>query len=195
MLTVALIATSLITFAQDGVSQPNKLPAFKKGSSTIAIGAGFGYGRFDYYGTTVGLPMISVAIERAVVEVGPGVIGAGAIAGYKFAKYDYSTANSATWHDIVVAARATYHLTLLKDLNNHFDPYGGVTIGGRYNIYDDTYYNSLGYNPYSYNDFGLIYGLFVGAKYNFSRWFGVFVELGYDITPVRFGINFNELNN
>ncbi|MES1223214.1 MAG: hypothetical protein ABUT20_47410, partial [Bacteroidota bacterium] len=80
----------------------------------------------------------------------------------------------------------TYHLTVLKDKNNKFDPYAGVTLGAR--IYQ--YKNSYG-SSYTDNSVYPTFGAFVGAKYNFAKSFGAFAELGYDISFARIGVCFN----
>ena len=63
------------------------------------------------------------------------------------------------------AARGTYHLTLLKDKNNKFDPYAGVMLGVRLHTYRNTYYD---YADDSYDAGGVLpaTGVFVGAKYS-----------------------------
>jgi hypothetical protein len=91
----------------------------------------------------------------------------------------------ASWNDFIIGVRGTYHLTLLKDMNNQFDTYAGVMFGFRVENFKDNYYqqSSSSVNPAA--------GIFVGAKYNFAEHFGVFAELGYDISVARIGINVN----
>ncbi|MBL7717680.1 MAG: hypothetical protein JNL72_02495 [Flavipsychrobacter sp.] len=190
--TAALIAmgSATATFAQE----KSAAPAFDKGSSTIGVWAGFGLS-YGYYMSPVELPSFGVLFDHGIVgNVGPGTIGVGGIIGMKNSYYNYSFGGyRATWRNYIVAARATYHLTLLKDKNNKFDPYAGIVLGVRISDYNDTYYTSSSslINPYSYNNVSLVRGVFVGAKYNFTKNFGAFAELGYDISLARIGLNFN----
>ncbi len=130
-----------------------------------------------------------------IEKVGPGSIGIGGVIGFKSAtykyKYNFNGGNNNykdTYTNFIIGVRGTYHLTLLANKNNKFDPYGGVTVGFR--IFDHNY-GGPDLNPYNYNSVYPIAGLFVGAKYNFVPNFGVFAELGYDISLIRVGINFN----
>ena len=50
----------------------------------------------------------------------------------------------------IVAVRGTYHLTILAEKNNKFDPYAGVVLGLRFNSYKDTY-DDYFYNTYGYH--------------------------------------------
>jgi hypothetical protein len=130
-------------------------------------------------------------------DVGPGTIGIGGVIGYKSSHYDYTYAyvhNSPvkykkTYTNFIIGVRGTYHLTILKDKNNKFDPYAGVTIGVR--IF--THNNNDPYDTYVYN-YNSVYpvaGAFIGAKYNLTPRFGFFGEAGYDISLLRIGFNIN----
>ena len=170
-----------ILFVNKLVAQEEKAvdPAFKIGSTTVGFSAGFGV-RYDYYVSTRANPTFALTFDRGSIDnVGPGIIGFGCFIGYRGSRYDYSGDYYARWDDVMAAARVTYHLTLLKDKNNKFDPYAGIMFGVRYTFYKDTYYDQVGLNPYSY-DPEFIRGVFVGAKYNFTRSFGAFAEFGYE---------------
>ncbi|HRH65963.1 MAG TPA: hypothetical protein PLU53_06680 [Bacteroidia bacterium] len=173
-------------------------PAFDKGSKTIGLSVGFGVS-YSYYGSYSSSPALALTYDHGIVgEVGPGTIGIGGIVGYKSASYKYGYGDyKATWTNIIVGVRGTYHLTILKDKNNKFDPYAGVTVGLRFNSYKDTYYDyyyatyGYHYSSYNYSSTSIVSGLFIGAKYNFSPNIGAFAEVGYDISLARIGINFN----
>ena len=168
--------------------------AFKKGSKTTGIAAGLGV-NYDYYGSSKSYPALTITHDKAAIEdVGPGTIGFGWVFAAKYAYYNYENGYKAYWLNLIAGTRATYHITALKDVKNRFDPYVGVMVGARYFIYNDNYFSHLGYNPYSYNSVYLVTGVFAGAKYNLSRGFGVFAELGYDVSNFRVGINFNSNN-
>ncbi len=185
---VALVAMASITQvnAQDGE------PPFVKGSKSIGISMGFGvdYGYSTYYGGSyTNSPAFAFTYDQGFFEnVGPGTIGIGGVVGFKSSKYKYAGYKS-TYTNYIIGVRGTYHLTLLAEKNNKFDPYAGVTIGLRFFNYkdNDPYDNDI----YDYRSVYPIAGAFVGAKYNFTPAFGAFGELGYDISFLRLGVNFN----
>ncbi len=184
---------STMTFAQNA-------PAFDKGDNTIGISIGLGI-NYAYYNNAVNLPAITLLYDHGTFgEVGPGTIGIGGIVGFKTSTYTYPASYNgdykATWTNYIIAARGTYHLTILKDKNNKFDPYAGIVLGVRINKYTDSYndYYYDKHNKYYYNNSrsaDAVKGVFIGAKYNFAEYFGVFAELGYDISIIRAGLNFN----
>lgn len=195
IITSALLCTLCIcstnSQGQEIDKPPDKLPAFKKGSSTIALGIGSG-GGFTYYGTPTSTPLITGSIETAYFDnVGIGTIGIGAIAGVKYTSVNPIVGSKAEWYHLIFAPRATYHFVF----HHAFDPYVGATLGVSYTIHDDSYYNSINATPYSQKAFKLVGGVFAGAKYNITRWLGVFVEAGLDVSRFRVGVNFNKLNN
>ncbi|TAH44264.1 MAG: hypothetical protein EYC69_00225 [Bacteroidetes bacterium] len=175
-------------------------PAFDKGSNVIGLALGFGVDYGNYYGVysnkAVSPTLVFTYDHGFFPEVGPGTIGIGGVIAYKsssFKSYNYNNdyvkyRNSS----LIIGLRGTYHLTILKDKNNKFDPYAGVTLGMRINDdnYRDDYYRNYG-SYYTYNRVSPIAGVFVGAHYNFVPAFGAFAELGYDISFLRVGINFN----
>lgn len=193
MIAATAVACATL-FSETAIAQnggKGRKPAFGKKSATVGISAGFGVD-YDYKRDARPLPALAVYYDRGLIgNVGPGTIGIGGMAGVKMATYDYSGGRyKASWADYIVAFRATYHLTILKDKNNKFDPYAGITIGGRFSEYRDDF--NAGYAPAVYRT-GVhpVLGAFIGAKYNFSNKVGVFTELGYDISLVRFGLCFN----
>ena len=109
-----------------------KEAAFVKGSKTLGLSVGFGLG-YSYYGDVVSLPAIGLMYDQGIVNnVGPGTIGVGGILAIKAAHYNYNTGGyKATWTNYIIGVRGTYHLTILKNKNNKFDPYAGVTLGVR----------------------------------------------------------------
>lgn len=189
-----LLLTSLLLFSGILTGQDIKnegkssdfTPPFQKGNVVISVASGFGR-NYNYYGSYVSLPALSVSTDIGIINnAGPGNIGVGGMVGFKtaYSKHEYYNAR---WTNYVIAARATYHLTILK--HNKFDPYGGVIVGIRIYDYKDSYYNSS-YNPYNYNRVYPVTGVFLGAKYNFSKFFAGFAEVGYDISLFRIGFNF-----
>ena len=190
LLTLLWSATAHNTWAKK--TDSGVKPAFDKGSTTLGLCVGVGID-YDYYGTAVQLPAFGLVYDQGIIaNVGPGTIGVGGLLAFKTAHYNYSYGGyKATWSNYIVGVRGTYHLTLLKDKNNKFDPYAGVLLGVRIFRYNDTYYNTWTYNPYNYGGAYFTKGVFVGAKYNFSKNFGAFAEVGYDISNARIGLNLN----
>jgi hypothetical protein len=188
LLTAFLLSAT--TFSQNA-------PAFDKGDNTIGISVGIGgnwhssvYG-YGYNYSYVDLPAFALTYDHGFFgDVGPGTIGIGGLLGYKYSFLSNYGGYDASWSDFVIGARGTYHLTILKDKNNHFDPYAGVLLGVRIHTYRNTYYDEF---DNSYDAGGVLpaTGVFVGAKYNFTKAFGAFAEVGYDISIIRIGLNFN----
>ncbi|CAN5499247.1 hypothetical protein BH11BAC1_BH11BAC1_22180 [soil metagenome] len=179
-------------------SNAQNAPAFGKGDNTIGVSMGVGI-NYSYYNTAVSYPAITLYYDHGTFgEVGPGTIGIGGIVGFKSEHYKYPDNYGnykASWTHYIIAARGTYHLTILKDKNNKFDPYAGIVLGVRMNsytdTYDDYYYSKNHSRLYSRNSADVVKGVFIGAKYNFAKYVGVFAELGYDISIIRVGLNFN----
>lgn len=183
LLCTAFLIQPTTTFASGGNAP------FSKGTKVLGISAGLGID-YDYYGGYYQTPAIAVTYDQGIIDnVGPGTIGLGGIVGMKLAQYNYGNGYKANWANYIVAARGTYHLTLLKNKIPKLDPYGGVTAGLRITEYKDTYYEHFGGNPHSYNSAYPVLGLFVGAGYKFNNHFGAFTELGYDISFWRIGLN------
>jgi len=165
--------------------------AFDQGSNTItlSLGVGDGEGAYDYYGDNnhTGVPAFAVIYDHGLVgDVGPGTIGLGGIIAGK-TSWDNNNGDKATWSSFEVAVRADYHLTILKDRNNKFDPYAGIAIGGRFNHFHEDNNNYT----YTNNSSSVIVAPFIGAKYNFKPSFGVFAEVSTDISILRGGVAFN----
>ncbi|HNQ60768.1 MAG TPA: hypothetical protein PKJ62_00100 [Bacteroidia bacterium] len=190
-----LLLSSLFIFSNSFAAEP----AFDKGSNVIGLGLGVGVDYGNYYGAYTGKsvsPTFLFTYDHGFFpEVGPGTIGIGGVIAYKSSSYKNYYRNELKKYrnsSFIIGVRGTYHLTLLKDKNNKFDPYAGVTFGIRINDdnYYDDYYSTYGYY-YSYNKTNPVAGVFIGAHYNFKPAFGVFAEVGYDISLLRAGINFN----
>jgi len=186
-----LAITIFVTVPSQTKAQKNGEPAFKKGSKILGFAAGLG-GSYNYYNDYNAIPVLALIYDQGFFdEIGPGNIGIGGIVAFKSATYKYSSDNyKATWTSVIIGVRGTYHLTLLKDKNNKFDPYAGIMIGVKINHHKDTHFNSQANNPYNYGN-AVVSGAFIGAKYNFAKVLGVFAEVGYDISFARVGLCLN----
>ena len=186
LLAMVFICTASNAQEDRKVSKDNS-PAFDIGDKTIGISIGFGndYNYNYYYGyVPVVLPAFGLTYDQGIIEAGPGIVGIGGILDAQFAHYGlYGSTLSYT--NYVIGARGTWHLTLLKDKNNKFDPYGGVMVGLRF------FSARNGYNNINTSSVSPAAGLFVGAKYNFAEHVGAFAEVGFDVSLLRIGLNFN----
>ncbi|PJJ54524.1 hypothetical protein CLV45_2865 [Hymenobacter chitinivorans DSM 11115] len=152
----------------------------------LGVGLGLGYG---YYGTLKSTPALSLSVEHGLREgVGPGTIGVGGLVGYKAYHYDYpGTKYKATWTNIIVAARGTYHYNVFQ--NPKLDTYGGLSVGVRIQKWSDSYYDDIPeLKGYSSSSSYITSGIFVGARYFFSNNIGAFTELGYDMNYLKLGL-------
>ena len=190
LICLTLAATTVIPAAAQEETKTKNDPPFSEGSGILGVSAGFGID-YNYYGDVSRSPAFALSFEKGKFDIGDvGTIGVGGLIGFKNATYHYGSGDyKATWTNFIIASRFTFHLSILKDKNNKFDPYAGIMLGIRINSYDDTYYT--GYNPYSYGSIYFTKGLFVGAQYKFLKHLAAFSELGYDISVFRIGLNLN----
>ncbi len=161
-------------------------PAFDAGDNAIGIAAGFGpahtYSLANSYS-----PAFIINYEHGIVpNLGPGTLAIGGELGWQTSRYNYDYGGyRARWTTFTFAVRGIYHLTILKDKNNKFDPYGGLAAGAYFVSYDN---DAPGAEHYGSAPF---VAPFVGAKYNFTPNFGAWSELGWDIAAFKIGLNFN----
>ncbi len=185
------MAALLLCGTATGLSAQSKggaRPAFDKGDNTLGFGLGVG-NVYPYRGGASELPAFVVHYDHGLVgNVGPGTIGIGGEIGYQSSYYRYGNGYKATHSNFFVGFRGTYHLTILKDKNNKFDPYGGVVLGMRMEAERDEYPGNRSINR---TDARPYVGPFVGAKYNFVPSFGAFSELGYGLSFFRIGVHLN----
>lgn len=189
MLSIVLLSFNVNAQGKNN-NATNDQYGFNKGTKSFGLAIGFGR-QYDYYGDYyysdyVPSPTFCLTYDQGIIDhVGPGNIGVGGVLAIKNTHYKYSDGSKAIWSNFIIGVRGTYHLTILRNKNAKFDPYGGVMLGVRIFKYKDTYYDDTYGSAYA------VAGLFVGAKYNFSQHFGAFAELGYDVSLVRAGICLN----
>jgi hypothetical protein len=182
LIVLVLFLQSNAAFARKG---GGARPAFDAGDNAIGIAVGIQPART--YGADAYSPAFIANYEHGIVgNLGPGTLSIGAELGFYSAYYDYAHDYRVRWTTVGFAVRGIYHLTILKNSNNKFDPYGGLAAGFYSVGVDD---NGPGYAE-RYGSEAFV-GPFVGAKYNFVPQFGVWTELGLDITLLKFGLNFN----
>jgi hypothetical protein len=169
-----------------------KKAPFDKSSKTVGVfvGAGAGYSYNYYYGYAPSFaPSFGVLYDQGLVKAGPGTVGIGGIIAANLSHVNY-VGGGATYDNFIVGVRGTWHLSILKEKNNKFDPYGGVMLGVRISSYDYTDYYSY-HSHIKGHAVNAAKGIFVGAKYNFNRHFGAFAEAGFDAALFKIGLNFN----
>jgi hypothetical protein len=184
-----LLAVLLCIPASSGAqSRGGARPAFQKGDNTIGFALGVG-SIYSYRSGSEHLPAFAINYDHGLINnVGPGTIGIGGVMAFQRSSYRSGNGFRSTWTNFIIGFRGTYHLTILKDVNNRFDPYAGLTLGIRTESFDDNSNGALGGD---YGDADAIIAPFIGAKYNFTPKFGAFSELGFDYSFFRIGLHVN----
>ncbi len=190
LMMLILCASTNVMAKKKKWDDAGKKAPFDKSSKTVGVfaGAGVGYSYTYYYGYAPSFaPSFGVLYDQGLLKAGPGTVGIGGIIAANLSHVSY-VGGGATYDNFIIGVRGTWHLSILKEKNNKFDPYGGVMAGVRISSYDytDAYTRHIkthGVKPAQ--------GVFVGAKYNFSRHFGAFAEVGFDAALFKIGLNFN----
>jgi hypothetical protein len=162
------------------------------GKNNLGIGVGLGH---DYYSLVGITPAARLNFDHGFFNAGPGVITIGGSVGLSHSVYNNSWLGigyKESWTNIVIASRGAWHYNFGKIGNENFNAYAGVGLGVRIERYSYTYDgNDPNFDPdNNYGDNYLHYATFIGGSYQFSEGFGIFAEVGYDITNVLFGANF-----
>ncbi|TGE09877.1 hypothetical protein [Hymenobacter fodinae] len=154
------------------------------------VNAGLGLGTGYSFGSGLeSTPAISVSAERGLVEgLGPGVLGAGAMIGYKGYSYHYPNQDrKSRWNTLMLLGRGTYHYDLFH--HSAIDTYLGVSVGMRIELHNDKYDGTQLHDPDNpYGGVHLETGVFAGARYFLTKNIGAFGELGYDMTYLKLGL-------
>jgi len=156
-------------------------PLFQVGSNAVNLGVGFGLG-YGLGGATTSTPALSLSYMRGVAQVGPGIISAGGMVGYKSFGWE-SAGAKATWRNIYVGGRGAYHYNFG---NPKLDTYAGLGLGLRVVSYSDNYDTQ---NTASASGAQAELSGFLGARYFFSDKLGAFSELGYDMSYLKVGLS------
>jgi hypothetical protein len=182
-----LMALILAGGSASAQSRGGARAAFEKGDNTLGFSVGVGAAH-AYRGGTTYLPAFAVNFDHGLVgNVGPGTIGIGGIVSWQSSYYRFGNGDRDVWANFHIGVRGTYHLTLLKEKNNKFDPYAGATLG----IRAESFRTDRGNAGNSYGGAYPFFGPFIGAKYNFTPKFGAFSELGFDVSIFRIGLHLN----
>lgn len=170
MLMVAVLAIAVLNTQAQGM--------FEKGTQLIKFGVGV---------NGVGAP-VEVSYEKGIIEnfLTEGlVLGVGANVGYYGYKEDYaSLAGAYSWKytNMIVAARALGHYSLIDNL----DTYAGLVLG--YNAASAKFSGPNADLIPSPSVGGLVFGGLVGARYEFNPNLGIYAEAGYSISYLTVGL-------
>lgn len=161
---------------------------FKMGDKLLGIGMGLGSTLYaSGTGYSTGVPPISVFYEHPVADriLNKGVVSVGGYAGYSLFKSRFNTDGETfgwNYHNFIVGAGGWFHYPFIHEL----DTYAGAMIG--YNIVSASEYGDPGiYVPLSTG--GIVFSGFVGARYYFSQYIAGFVQLGYGVSYLTFGVS------
>jgi hypothetical protein len=186
--------------AQDGT-------AFDKGTVVATVGYGFP----DLYRTSLRVAYNGYN-SRKVSGIGPLIlkgdygivkfkwghsVGAGIVVGYSHTKVKFGNdyyyygvytpyTQTDSYNTITVGARGTYHFFTKEK----FDCYASIGLGYNINTYTHTTDDPRGASVAVYKNRANLYSAFtVGIRYYFSNNFGVYSELGWDMSaPIQAGI-------
>lgn len=148
---------------------------FKINDNVLNLGIGAGY-VWSVDGSV--WPAFSVSYERGIKSVEDiGVLSLGFTGGFQHAYF-----KDLSWTDFIVGARFAFHLNAL-DIEN-FDLYGGIPIGLRF-------FSKVEYTPTEKvkGYVGPYLGIFIGARYYIDKKWGMFCEIGHDISWFKIGLS------
>ncbi len=150
---------------------------FKKGQTDLQFGIGFlstinNALKSDGFDTKLTVPPVSATIDHAVTD--EWSVG-GTIA---YAKTHLNDPNfNIDVSHFIIGIRGLYHF----DVTPSLDTYGGAMLG--YNIAkisDESSKVKVG---------GFAYTFLVGGRYRLAKTVGLFLEVGYGVASVNFGLN------
>ncbi|MGE7775998.1 outer membrane beta-barrel protein [Chitinophaga sp. NPDC101104] len=169
----------------------NAFAQVKKNVLQVGIGLG---NALNYADEAKGMPTLNFTYERMLpFKAGPGYFGAGITASYRSVNdddYDQLLADAPDYDwkfsNAVVALRGAYHLSsdLIKD--ERLDVYGAAQLGARFYR---SKYKGVGSSGTRTRENEVHFGLVAGARYYFTPHFGMYSEVGYDVTWFKIGFS------
>ncbi len=180
---------------------------FKVGASAINLGIGVGntisyntYYGGGYYGSGYAgtgaafTPAFTASYEYGIAHAGIGIIGAGIEFGFQGTHSTYVNGNHSErqqWTTLAFSPRATYHFDVIN--KNKLDIYAIVQLNIYANGFSDEVtdkFNNVKTTAYSSSGVGARPGIMAGIRYFFTPGFGIFSEVGYDISIIKGGFTF-----
>jgi hypothetical protein len=209
-----LLATGLLLLGCIGNAHAQ---AFAPGTSIAALSAGVGGHYRAYNAYTSQTPALGLHYERAVSELGPGVLGLGGYLGYKSLSYhgrpnywnngnwNNGNGNNGPWHNgnydpyydtryqwtyLILGFRGAWHYNEWHGADK-LDTYAGLMLS-----YNSVTMRDRSIYPNGYVHSG-VYGRshiglsgFLGVRYFFTESLGAQLELGYGVSMASLGIAF-----
>jgi hypothetical protein len=118
-------------------------------------------------------------------DMGPGIVGIGALVGYSTYKETITLLNDVygwKYTAIICMAKGTYHYEFIEN----FDIYAGMGAGFRY--ISDSFFGDPNYNDGSDSGIFPLFSIFAGGRYYLAEGIGIFGELGYGFTWLSTGL-------
>ena len=167
---------------------------YAAGDNVLGLGIGLG-NTYQVSGTSTRIPPMQLYYEAGVSDQ----LGVGAFIGYtstgRKEVFKDGFGNTHTYqynyNYTLIGLRGAYHFGCLLGTVDNFDLYGGLSLGyailntklktsdGAPDI-DDTKSSSSGFHL----------GVYAGMRYYFDDSFGVFGEIGYNISVIQVGVVF-----
>jgi len=185
-----ILATSLIlSYLSAGKAFTQ---TFKKGDNdlnfTLGLGSPWILSHSSYRAT---LPPVMISFDHGFRDdLGPGVIGIGALAGITSFRDrpDPILYPNTNWGwratSLILAIRGTYHIEFLKKL----DTYGGINIGARYESWVEFGDMPSIYRTNHRSRIMPVAGVYFGAKYLLTSNLFVLGEVGYNFGMISLGV-------
>ncbi len=161
---------------------------------------GFGIGLASYHASNekIVFPPIRLSLDYCVKDRlfdAKSSLSLGAYAGYFGRRSEISTnwgVAGYKYSNFSLGVRGGFHYNFVPQL----DTYAGLLLG--YTISSASKYgatlvnkgNDIVITESSKSRGGLFYSIYLGARYDFSRNFGAFVELGYGFSVLELGISY-----
>ena len=167
---------------------------YQKGDNVLGLGIGLG-NTYQVSGTSTRIPPMQIYYEVGVTDQ----LGVGGFVGYtsigRKMVYKDGSGDSYTYqynyNYTLIGLRGAYHFGYLLGTVDNFDLYGGLSLG--YAILNTKLTTSDGapeIEDSKSTSEGFHLGVYAGMRYYFDDSFGVFGEIGYNISVIQAGIVF-----
>jgi hypothetical protein len=179
-----LLVMVLAVIIAEGVFAQSRPPAIAR--DKVLVNAGIGFGMFSGLGSSMGIPPIKLAIDFLLPDTS---ITLGGLAGIRSWSFGSLWGSDYTLYQVAIGARGMYHFNAAKGSRSAFlrklDPYLGLSLGYVFVFDNDDSY--LGSSYFNY----FLWGINAGARYFFTKGFGMYLELGYsDFDIISVGLTF-----
>lgn len=165
--------------------------SYDKGTMMVQAGAGI----FSTIYSSSHSPSYHISIERGIAELGPGIIGVGIVGNYQTSSFNYygggilipSNYLTYDFKNLTLDLKGSYYPKILN--TKVFDIYGSVLIGANVLNSSITPVNGgLASIPNLGPASGLHMGILAGVRAYIGPKIGIWIEGGYDISPLKAGL-------